>query len=390
MINIKKYLNLEGFIVAVNYISVILISNSSSIPKYEISILNLALCIIYIMHSYNYLKRGVFLNTILLLTLSIIISSHSLDSQFYKTSYLGLFSYSLIGVSTYFINYLYLTKNKNNIELIRLYSYLSIIAGGITAFYFYNYTMKTLELDDDSGKNFFYYFLTPMPLLFYFIKDKARVFVFILVAIGVILSFKRSGFLIILITGFFLFKNLLTSNSKNIKYKSLFIICTIVCIIFAIQYIGLEKFTIMQERMDNISEDKGSGRLSIMEYFFEYFQSYRIDEYLLGHGYGGFGAFFKQNNSSHNDFIEVFFSHGILGLIAIIIMAYKIIKNTVKLRKTVIFIPMISFCSMYIIFNLVSCVYHYYNFSLPIFIFIAYTDFIITNKKYLYYETTLG
>lgn len=389
MLKISKYMNLEGLFVITNHLSIIYTCCSSSAPRYMLATLNLALSIIYLFafltHKNNQVNKSTYFMPMLLFALSVLLSSIEQNSAQFRTSYLGLLSYALFGVSTYIINYVYLQRNKTKAEIIKYYAYASMALGAITAYYFYNFTMKTLSLDSsgDVGQNFFYYFIIPMPLLFCFLDDKKKMALYLMVFMGVLLSFKRSGFIIMIIVGFFMILNIFKKkkDGKGIKNKTLYIFIAIICSLVLLNEIGFEKIEAMQGRIEAIEEDEGSGRLTIAGLFFKYLPEYQIHEYLFGHGYGGFMDKFVYYNSAHNDFIEVFFAHGIFGLLAIIIIMTRTIKKTIQYRKTTLYIPLLTLSTFFIVFGMVSSIYRYYNFSLPIFVLLAYLDYQFTNKK---------
>lgn len=389
MLKINKYMNLEGLFIITNHLSIIYTSYSSSAPIYLLGTLNLALCIIYLLvfltQKSNQINKSTYFMPMLLFALSVLLSSIEQNNSLYRTSYIGLLSYAMFGVSTYIINYIYLQRNKSKTEIIKYYAYTSMVLGAIAAYYFYNHTMVTLDLDSsgEEGQNFFYYFIIPMPLLFCFLDDKKKMVLYIMVFFGVLLSFKRSGFIIMVIVGVFMMLDIFKKkkDGKGIKNKTMYIFIVIIGFIVLLNEIGLEKLEAVQGRMESIQEDKGSGRLTISGLFFDYLPEYKIHEYLFGHGYGGFMDKFIYYNSAHNDFIEVFFAHGIFGLLAIIIIMVRTIKKTIQYRKTALFIPLITLSAFFIVFGMVSSIYHYYNFSLPVFVLLAYLDYLFTNKK---------
>lgn len=389
MLKISKYMNLEGLFVTTNHLSIIYTCCSSSAPRYILATLNLALSIIYLLvflkQKKNQVNKSTYFMPILLFALSVLLSSVEQNSAQFRTSYLGLLSYALFGVSTYIINYIYLQRNKAKAEIIKYYAYASMALGAITAYYFYNFTMNTLSLNSsgDVGQNFFYYFIIPMPLLFCFLDDKKKMALYIMIFFGVLLSFKRSGFIIMVIVGFFMLWDIFKKkkDGNGIKNKTMYLLIAIIGFLVLFNEIGLDRIEAMQGRMEAIKEDQGSGRLTISGLFFDYLPEYHIYEYLFGHGYGGFADKFIYYNSAHNDFIEVFFAHGILGLIAIIIIMVRTIKRTVQYQKTKLYIPLLTLSTFFIVFGMVSSVYHYYNFTLPLFVLLAYLDYQFTNKK---------
>lgn len=385
MLKLSNYASIEGIVILTNHLSVIYTSCSSSAPKYELATLNLVLCIIYLLcfcaSRNNKTTRSIYFTPILLFAISVIISSIELTPEFYNTNFIGLFSYSLFGVSTYFINYIYLHRNRLDEELIKNYAYASIFLGAITAYYFYTRTVMVLDLKSEDGQNFFYHFLIPMPLLFCFLNDKKKLIIYIIVFFGVLLSFKRSAFIVIILVGGFLIRNLLHRKNHELKNKWGLLLLAIIAFVMTFYFLGFEKLDVILGRLEDIEEDKGSGRLNISELFFDYLPNYEVYEYFFGHGYGGFARKFVRYNSAHNDFIEVFFAHGILGLLSILTIITRTIKNTIKYKTTKTFVPLVTLSVFFVVFGMVSSLFHYYEYSLPLFIMLAYIDYLILTQK---------
>ncbi len=155
-----------------------------------------------------------------------------------------------------------------------------------------------------------------------------------------LLRSKRESLLLSVVVGisaYYILSNHVQNKSikQMQKYIGLMIVFIAVAILcqMMIERLGLDIIA----RLTNISEDGGSGRSRIWRQVMSYFQDSSVLEKIFGHG---FHAVFYEIKPlgiaryAHNSLIETLYDYGILGLILILVLIWKIISKTVNMVKT--------------------------------------------------------
>ena len=126
-------------------------------------------------------------------------------------------------------------------------------------------------------------------------------------------------------------------------------------------------------RFDAINYDRGSGRLSILELFWNDIPSWSFLEIVFGHG---FGQFLKNYEfvSAHNDYAEITYAHGFLAFVCFLWLNLKIYTMIWRLRGTKVFAPFLLFGIEYAFYTMVANIYFYYTQTSLLFIMIALLD----------------
>lgn len=179
------------------------------------------------------------------------------------------------------------------------------------------------------------YFITCLfPIVYLNIKKFMKIIILISSTACALLSGKRTA-LIVLVIAFALpyLCKLLLSDGKN-KLKNIFSLVTLsVLIVFIYDYL-LDKFNItIFERFQNIAADGGSGRLDIYHAVIEAFNNSGFINKLLGHGYNGVFNYGVTFTSAHNDFLEVLYDNGLIGLTLYLCFIGGVISTAIKLLK---------------------------------------------------------
>ena len=227
----------------------------------------------------------------------------------------------------------------------------------------------------------------PLPLLL--TKSSRPIFNLIILLISTvlcILSIKRGAIIAVSIVWIVYFYNTLKTS------KSTFFI------ILAVLFVGTsflsEKIQItdlaesalrMQDRLFAIGEDGGSGRVDIIDTFFEndFDDLISFPEIFIGNGFEGTYYKYGDLSSMHNDFLEVLYTLGLGGLILLSFFYYCMFRrvNTIIKCKHVLFTPYLSVSLLFIIFSLIGSNFNYFYLSAPLFITIGTLE-AVYNKKY--------
>lgn len=124
-------------------------------------------------------------------------------------------------------------------------------------------------------------------------------------------------------------------QKKNGRKVALFFLLTITVGIFIFSFDKLQKYFDFNtfERLNTISEDKGSGRFEIYGEVWNKIKKFNFFEWIFGHGFNGVLLDSGLGISAHNDFLEVLFDYGILGLVSYLIMVKDIFKISINAFK---------------------------------------------------------
>ena len=96
----------------------------------------------------------------------------------------------------------------------------------------------------------------------------------------------------------------------------------------------------------------------------------------------------KKKKTKNRGFISAI--SALLGIVAIIMIIARTIMLTYKYRKSELYIPLMILSTFFVVFGMVSSLFHYYNFSLPVFVLLAYIDYAMTTNKISRHETNMG
>ena len=171
----------------------------------------------------------------------------------------------------------------------------------------------------------------------------------IIVLVCSFISYKRATILLIVmaIPLYYYFKvKTLKNKGFIIKRKHIIVgVSLIFILLFTINFIGNNNIV---NRFSTSFSSGGSGRLRIWENTYNYFKASSIVTKIFGHGFETVLALTPfpglSPHSAHNDFIEVLFDYGIVGLITYLYIVIYIIYNTYKLRdKEFIFLPVLLY-----------------------------------------------
>ena len=179
------------------------------------------------------------------------------------------------------------------------------------------------------------YFITCLfPIVFLDIKRFMKIIILVSSTACALLSGKRTA-LIVLVIAFALpyLCKLLMSDGKN-KLKNIFSLAALSVLIVLLYDYLLDKFNItIFERFQNIAVDGGSGRFDIYHAVIEAFNNSGIINKVLGHGYNGVFNYGVTFTSAHNDFLEVLYDNGLIGLTLYLCFIGGVISTAIKLLK---------------------------------------------------------
>ena len=209
-----------------------------------------------------------------------------------------------------------------------------------------------------------YYLLYTLPLLLLIKPRLIKVAAIFIVIVVLFSSLKRSGILALAISLFFY---IFISQYVRNKFKlsafigSLFAIVVLgtVFVVFATNDSGSEN---IMNRFENIDRDQGSGRLVVWEQTMSMIEGQDATTLLFGNGYNAVMHDSTLQLSAHNDFLEVTYDFGIVGLLlylaAFITLGFYVVKMIVN--RSPYAPPMAMLFIIYFIQSMISHIIIYY------------------------------
>lgn len=200
----------------------------------------------------------------------------------------------------------------------------------LTVIIYFSFRRFSLETNVGAfeADNSVFFVLALLP--FVFLLSKRYKYIFLILAIAAAFySFKRSAALytaiIIVISLYFDF----WYHKKISLFKTVIIpIILVIGLVYGLTYLNNSTDGFLLSRFENISDDGGSGRIDIWKDTLNKFKASGIELQIAGHG---FNAVIKASPfSAHNDFLEMLYDFGIIGLslyiLFIILMVFCILK----------------------------------------------------------------
>lgn len=186
----------------------------------------------------------------------------------------------------------------------------------------------------------------------------------LLLIVTLIFSYKRTGFFGFVIAYFMYYIIKMKGNLARKLFRTLIILMVIITSIILLKnklpYKYARRFDIAQ-----MKKDKGSGRLEIYELLLKDFYVSDLDKKIFGIERRRIGKLTSHYNA-HNDFIEILYTHGIIGFILFIMIYLYFIKEFYLMyQKRYEYLPEYSFMLVINIFlSLLSVYFIDYSYSI--------------------------
>ena len=205
---------------------------------------------------------------------------------------------------------------------------------------------RGLSVADNTG----YSLVTLLAGVFLFANKKKTFFLLIfLITIGSLICGKR-GAIVSLVFGFIPLANyIFSSYARSFSRKFFYILICIISGLFIISIFG-NYIEATYARFESLEEDGGSGRsLMYQAYLYHYIDSDFFHQ-LFGHGlfagqWGKYHRFAFINIIAHNDWLEMLFDFGLVGILIFLLFFYKfynVIKNNRKNKNEYYYMLVVS------------------------------------------------
>ena len=186
------------------------------------------------------------------------------------------------------------------------------LAQTLLIYMLFRITIGADEMDEFRTNNRGYLFVHIFPFVFLFRKHPyiqyALIFIFLL---GALLSIKRGAILVTCLATFFFLWNQL--KNVSVRKKGFAIIAILVIVVYGTQFVErmYENSIVVQHRFDKTMDGNVSGRDVIANNLWEIYS--RSDIFHIFFGFGADGTL-EYGNYAHNDWLEMLFDQGLLGL----------------------------------------------------------------------------
>lgn len=230
-------------------------------------------------------------------------------------------------------------KKKSEINFVFKLAYIFMI---ITSVYYIIWSLTRPAIVMSGTVNTVYYPLMLLPLVFTKRNKISVVSGVLLLLFATLISEKRTALIALVLA--LVIPIIINPNSKSkskIKRAVLFLLIGLA--VLALAYLFILYFEIdIIERFMNLSNDGGSGRNHIYATVLHCIKNMNARDLFIGNGFNGVAndkivmlidsnIFGFEYTSAHNDFLEIIYDYGIIGLLLYIFFLAQMIKNLFKL-----------------------------------------------------------
>ena len=178
-----------------------------------------------------------------------------------------------------------------------------------------------------------------------------------IISLCAITALKSSGIIILFISVILLYYSNFIYK-KRIQPKTILTAIFILVGVFVIFHYKADSISDVSQRFEMMSEDGGSGRDEIYKDVINRYKNGDLTQQLFGRGFDSVrGKDREMSLSAHNDFLEVMYDFGLLGLLLYVLIHFSLIKWTIRLFRTGSQLAFPVFIS-YICFLVMSLVSH--------------------------------
>ena len=258
-----------------------------------------------------------------------------------KINIIDVINFQLLWVAVFFVAY---TKTRKQLKesTVRI-----ILCTFPLVFFIYIFIfLKYMEVFGQGNVNLVYYILCFLPFVLCVKKNSIKMIFLLMISFSLLISMKRTAFLafvIALFVSYIIDRHIMGKGRKRKLINTLVIFLTIITGIFMYNYI-VDVFNLdIILRLQQLSTDgwSGSGRDIIYRSVWHYQLNSTVGEWLIGRGYNGvsntsaagLGNLFYSSSAAHNDFLEILYDYGIIGLSIYLLFFIKLIKHSIKLIK---------------------------------------------------------
>jgi O-antigen ligase len=181
--------------------------------------------------------------------------------------------------------------------------------------------------------NAVYYPLLTIPWLPLVKKPLLRYIVFAVVAVAVFYSVKRAALAVLVIAGFVYVLVEYFLLTKRLRLANIIVPAVLLSMaLVGFSYVDESLGGLFSKRLEATSVDGGSGRLELYSSVLDELHRSSDESLIFGHGYGSSPRYF--GTTSHNDFLEMLFAYGLIGLVLYILLHVSLLTKTIRLIRS--------------------------------------------------------
>jgi O-antigen ligase len=178
----------------------------------------------------------------------------------------------------------------------------------------YNFR-KTLLVDSLAVMRDIYFFILLLPWVLLYPKVQWKSVGIVVIIFAVLLAMKRTALLALVLALVVYFLSERIRVRKLIDWRFVVGLCLFAAIIFPLySYIDTQTNSYLLSRISSSIDDKGSGRLDIYNEVIKRQSESTIDAWVIGHGHNTVIKSLPSGFSAHNDWLEILFDYGLVGL----------------------------------------------------------------------------
>jgi len=228
--------------------------------------------------------------------------------------------------------YIYTKKNINSVNYISNMFYIIMLCSSFL--FVLVFKNKNITIDDNfASLNMIYYPLLLMPWVL-LAKNKFICYLgLLIIGVLVILSMKRTAMIemTLALIIFFSIETLCMQSKKSINILRTSLLIVAIVGVFYLILVKTDFYLIT--RFASSVEDKGSNRLDIYKDIIDLLSNSTMGGLILGHGHNSAISYTKMKVSAHNDWLEVIFDYGFIGVAIYTFVHIFLIKKTYILIK---------------------------------------------------------
>ena len=202
-----------------------------------------------------------------------------------------------------------------------------------------------------------YSVLMLLPFLLTLKKDNLQKVLIAGVVLVALVSSKRTALLstVLALVCYFLFDAII--SNKRERAKKILKMIGLCIFLGAVMYLVIQKLNLdILDRLNSITEDGGSGRDEIWESVIWGFENSPLSQKLFGHGYHSVAALRGRGQLAHNDYLEILYDYGVVGIFFTMMFVLTLLCRLLKLWKvkSPLFPVYIASMILFIIFSVAS------------------------------------
>lgn len=233
--------------------------------------------------------------------------------------------------TSYFASYFLIKKDPRRIKtLISLF----VVVFFISVFFFVLSKYRQVSfagLSLESSSNIVFCVLTVFPWILLQKNKKFTLVICMVTMVAILFSNKRSAMIMLALCVIPVIKYFFQSGIKTKHYITIFFMVLLFGIVF--NYINSNYLNNrIGTRFSEMSEDGGSHRDRIWLYTLAGYQNSPTINKIIGNGHYKVSSL-GQSTAAHNDFLEVLYDYGVIGIIIYLIIHIMVIKRLRYLRK---------------------------------------------------------